>query len=269
MSFRRWLTYKTRVWLQNHLQTQTVNVRGVPIRMMASDMNDLWRASNFSTKEPETLNWIDTFTDGKSLFIDVGAHIGQYSLYAAKKNRCAVIAIEPDPINYAKLTQNIDLNDLRLRDRFSEPGVITPLHAMFSDASPTTEYLDLVGLINCRICGAERSSVELVTQINLNQFSHDPAVCEVSKILFQTGVKLFDEIHIKIDVEDGTASTLRAIRTLLEWKGVRSLMIEMGLDQPLQDGTSIRQYLGGLDFRMVNAMRIPNSKEYNCIFIRS
>ena len=39
------------------------------------------RADRFSTKEPETLCWIDEYgTQGSTLF-DVGANIGQYSIY--------------------------------------------------------------------------------------------------------------------------------------------------------------------------------------------
>ena len=43
-----------------------------------------YRADSFSTKEPETLSWIDSF-DAKSTFWDIGANIGIYSCYAAKK----------------------------------------------------------------------------------------------------------------------------------------------------------------------------------------
>ena len=43
-----------------------------------------YRADTFSTKEPETLSWIDSF-DVKSTFWDIGANIGVYSCYAAKK----------------------------------------------------------------------------------------------------------------------------------------------------------------------------------------
>jgi hypothetical protein len=39
----------------------------------------------FFTKEPETLAWIDIFERG-SVFYDVGANIGLYSIYAVKKN---------------------------------------------------------------------------------------------------------------------------------------------------------------------------------------
>ena len=53
-----------------------------------------YRADTFSTKEPETLSWIDNF-NSKSNFWDIGANIGIYSCYAAKKKNCNVYAFEP------------------------------------------------------------------------------------------------------------------------------------------------------------------------------
>jgi FkbM family methyltransferase len=69
-----------------------------------------WRVRTFFTKEPETLEWIDTFDPGDVLF-DVGANIGLYSIYAAKRS-IRVMAFEPESQNYAVINQNICLNDV-------------------------------------------------------------------------------------------------------------------------------------------------------------
>ena len=68
------------------------------------------RASTFTTKEPETLDWIKTFNKEDKL-IDIGSNIGIYALYAAKKG-IEVVAIEPDALNHALLSLNILLNNL-------------------------------------------------------------------------------------------------------------------------------------------------------------
>jgi FkbM family methyltransferase len=75
---------------------------------------ELWRAQTYTTKEPDTLDWIDTFFGERDVIYDVGANIGQYSLYAAKrlKGACKVLAFEPESLNYAKLNRNIVLNGL-------------------------------------------------------------------------------------------------------------------------------------------------------------
>src|SRR3990167_8176822 len=70
-----------------------------------------YRAKTFSTKEPETLQWIDNIPE-KSVFWDIGANIGLYSLYAAKRRHCRVWAFEPSVFNLELLARNIFLNKL-------------------------------------------------------------------------------------------------------------------------------------------------------------
>ena len=50
------------------------------------------RVDTFFTKEPETLEWIQTFDKTKPIiFWDIGSNIGLYSIYAATiHSNCAV-----------------------------------------------------------------------------------------------------------------------------------------------------------------------------------
>lgn len=69
-----------------------------------------WRLNTFYTKEPETLKWIDKF-DKNSIFFDIGANIGLYSIYAAQKFSVKQIyAFEPSFINTRVLSRNISIN---------------------------------------------------------------------------------------------------------------------------------------------------------------
>ncbi len=68
-----------------------------------------WRASTFSTKEPETLKWIDEY-GGDGVFFDIGANIGLYSIYYAKSKSGKVFAFEPSVLNTKQLAKNISLN---------------------------------------------------------------------------------------------------------------------------------------------------------------
>ena len=70
-----------------------------------NDMNN-FRFETFLTKEPETLNWINTFEKNKT-FWDVGANIGLYSCYAAKIKDTKVYAFEPSIFNLELLGKNI------------------------------------------------------------------------------------------------------------------------------------------------------------------
>jgi FkbM family methyltransferase len=72
------------------------------------------RARTFSTKEPETLDWIDTLAPGSVLW-DVGANVGLYSCYAAKARQCRVFAFEPSVFNLELLARNVFLNGLNER----------------------------------------------------------------------------------------------------------------------------------------------------------
>jgi FkbM family methyltransferase len=70
-----------------------------------------WRAETLLTKEPETIQWIDGF-DPNSVFWDVGANVGVYSLYAAQRHKLQVMAFEPSAANYYILSKNIEINDM-------------------------------------------------------------------------------------------------------------------------------------------------------------
>jgi len=75
-----------------------------------------FRAREFLTVEPDLVNWIEDYIDADSILYDVGANIGAYSLYAARKG-ARVIAFEPGADNYGLLNKNIALN--HMDDRIS------------------------------------------------------------------------------------------------------------------------------------------------------
>ena len=71
----------------------------------------LYRANTFFSKEPETIDWIDNFSE-KSVFWDVGSNVGIFACYAAKKKNCEVYAFEPSVFNLEILSKNIFINKL-------------------------------------------------------------------------------------------------------------------------------------------------------------
>ena len=71
-----------------------------------------YRVDTFSTKEPETLDWIDKITEN-SIIWDIGANVGLYSIYAAKSKNCKVYAFEPSVFNLELLARNIYINNLQ------------------------------------------------------------------------------------------------------------------------------------------------------------
>ena len=73
-----------------------------------------WRINSLFKKEPETIEWIDSFDQSKKIiFWDIGANIGIYSVYAATKfNDIEVVSFEPSTSNLRILSRNISINDL-------------------------------------------------------------------------------------------------------------------------------------------------------------
>lgn len=70
-----------------------------------------YRARTLLTKEPETISWINRIPLN-SVFFDIGANIGVYSVYAASIKNAQVIAFEPSFLNLELLYRNIQSNHL-------------------------------------------------------------------------------------------------------------------------------------------------------------
>jgi len=92
-------------------EVREVSHDGLTLRFAVPNSLCDWRAKTFSTKEPETLEWIESIPEGSVLW-DVGANIGLYSVYAAKRKNCSVWAFEPSVFNLELLARNIYLNGL-------------------------------------------------------------------------------------------------------------------------------------------------------------
>lgn len=92
-------------------ETTLVRHDGLDIRFSTPSILTKYRALTFSSKEPETLEWIDGFVRG-STFWDVGANIGIYSCYASLSKKCDTVSFEPSVFNLEILARNIALNNL-------------------------------------------------------------------------------------------------------------------------------------------------------------
>ncbi len=95
----------------NAWEQATHSSGGTDITMSFLAPNDLcdFRVRTFSTKEPETLDWIDRF-GGVGALYDVGANVGLYSVYYAKRHPGHVYAFEPSVFNLSLLARNIVAN---------------------------------------------------------------------------------------------------------------------------------------------------------------
>jgi FkbM family methyltransferase len=93
------------------LQNTTVKHDGTDAVFYTPNDTTKWRANTLFTKEPCTIAWIDSFKKGE-VFYDIGANVGGYSIWAAKRRGVKVYAFEPEASNYAVLCKNMTLNDV-------------------------------------------------------------------------------------------------------------------------------------------------------------
>ncbi len=92
-------------------RTRTVSYHGTQLAFCVPNGLNQIRVETFSTKEPETLEWIESIPEG-SVVWDIGANVGLYACFAAKARHCRVIAFEPSVFNVELLARNVFLNQL-------------------------------------------------------------------------------------------------------------------------------------------------------------
>ena len=172
-----------------------------------------WRANTFTNKEPETLSWIDSFKPGDS-FLDIGANVGIYSLYAAVKGH-KVTAIEPDALNFALLNLNILDNGL----------------GKYVTAYPLSIHKNFIvstlNITNYKWGGSNNSFHRPIDQIG-NEYQ--PTYRQGSVGI--SGEQLMNELsehpsHIKIDVDGNELFVIQGLVGLLRTQPPVSLLVEL------------------------------------------
>ena len=94
----------------NHNPGEVVNVRGN--FRMALDKGCIGRTLRDGDEwEPEVERAIFRWGDPGGLYLELGAHIGCFTLLAARRFK-SVIAVEPNPHSFALLARNVVLNEL-------------------------------------------------------------------------------------------------------------------------------------------------------------
>ena len=105
------------IWFNDFNQERSyksIKILDKEIKFFVPNQITNWRIDNYFSKEPETLEWIDSFEKKENLiFWDIGANIGLYSIYNSLKNpKSTTIAFEPSSSNLRVLTRNISINNL-------------------------------------------------------------------------------------------------------------------------------------------------------------
>lgn len=190
-----------------------------------------WRAETYFAKEPETIEWIDTFNLDEVLF-DIGANVGLYSIYAAKKG-IRVVAFEPESQNFALLNKNVYIN--KCADR------VSCFNVALSDKD-CIDYLNIPvfqagGAINCFGGTTDWNDVTFTPAFKQGSISF-------SLDSFLTRYPDRFPTHIKIDVDGIEPKIIKGAAGVLKDKRLKSLSVEINesLPEHVKMIEDIRQY---------------------------
>lgn len=210
------------------------------------------RAKTFSIKEPETINWIDNFKADET-FLDIGANIGIYSLYAASR-AISTISVEPDSSNYGLLNLNISLNELG--------SFITP-YSIAIHGSSGFSYFN----VSSQDWGGALNAFDNTIDAWGQKFTpvHRQGVYGMTLDHFCNELKFYPT-HVKIDVDGNESLILDGSPQLLESPSLKSLLVE--LDTNNNSYTSTLQMLESRGFKLSEKTHSPlfSLSKYSTIF---
>ena len=190
------------------------------------------RVQSLHIKEPETLNWIDSFQPNNSenmVFWDIGANIGLYSIYAAVKFKdIEIISFEPSTSNTRTLSRNISINNLE--NKIS----IFPL--ALSDKENIISYFNETRFSEGSSISNFNSDIDYRGEIvkeNQIKNKYNLFGTSIDNLILNKILKVPN--YIKIDVDGIEHLILKGAENLLKNKNLKELSIEM-------NPTYVKQY---------------------------
>jgi FkbM family methyltransferase len=182
----------------------------LPFNVIESSELLAWRAETFWTKEPETIAWIKHHVTAQkfvSHFVDIGANVGMYSLFAATLNEnIRVISVEPALNNINVLRENIELNELTNRINIE----INPLSDEEGQLFLVTDDL------RPGASGAQLVDQKSVNSVEVNAVTGDSLI---TKHLVKDGI-------LKIDIDGDEFKVLKGFKESLQNGLIRTILVE-------------------------------------------
>lgn len=236
----------------------------IELKLLTPNSINLYRATTFSSKEPETLDWIDEFGGKGAIFFDVGANVGLYSLYYAKQFIEKVYAFECSIFNLKILGINAYSNGL------SDLITIMPMPL-------TNQIIHSSFNLSTMVEGGALSTFG-------EEFGHDGLPLDVNfrfktigvplDLLFTTGIVQDQPSLLKIDVDGIEHLILSGAIQVLKNPKLKSVLVEVDDDfNKLSTQVSEIMISCGFVFREKQHAAMFDggdfSHSYNQIWIRS
>lgn len=175
----------------------------------------------------------------KNIILDIGAHIGCFSVYARKLNSVSpIIAIEPEPNNFELLKENLKLN--HCKDVTVKQMALIKSNVMLSEvASNATKSKHLIEEKDPSTSppaggSAQDDEIKIVT-LYLNKDSHNHSTFyETKNSILVTAINLEELIRknklekigiLKIDIEGEEFSVIKNIKPDT-WNLIENIILE-------------------------------------------
>jgi FkbM family methyltransferase len=222
------------------------------------------RADRFSTKEPETLKWIEEYGTNGSVLFDIGANIGQYSIYHSLLNNGNSVAFEPSLFNVKQLAKNINANKMEdkviiITNPLSINCGILPFKAS------TTREGDAGNAFGVNY-GQNGTDIKTIISSQILGFSLDTLI----EMKFINKPNL-----IKLDVDGIEHLILEGAKNTLLFDGLKTVLVEVN-DNFHQQADTVEKILYNCGFNLKGKYYLgepssPNSKvpNYNQIWVKN
>jgi FkbM family methyltransferase len=195
------------------------------------------RAMTFLTKEPDTIEWIESF-ENEMVFWDVGANIGIFSCFAAKEKQAKTYAFEPSMFNLEILSKNIFYNNL------SKEIVIVPIS--LNDKTKIDDFY----MSDPRVGGAQSSFSQSISEegkIFKPVFTYRTLGLSGNDLVQK--LKIDKPNYIKIDVDGIEHLVLNGLSEILD--ETKSILIEVSNTFKVKKD-HIRDFLEKNSFYMIS-----------------
>ena len=189
------------------------------LNFVVEDGAELWRVKTLLTKEEGTIRWLRDQCRAGDVFLDVGANIGVYTLFAARLvgEFGAVYAVEPHVVNARSLLRNVGQNS-HLEAR------IVVLTCALSDRAgwPAFNYTSL---------RPGSSGSQLGHTIGEDGTAFAPVAFEIKRAVTVDALiaesALIEPHLVKIDVDGNEPKILRGMEGLMVDHPPRSVQVEV------------------------------------------
>lgn len=208
--------------------------KGKKLRYALPGKTPLWRVQTLFTKEPSTIEWLESIEMGGTL-LDVGANVGMYTVFAAVIRDARVFAFEPESQNYALLCRNIVSNSLSER-------VTAFCCALSDEAKFSTIHLSDFTIGGS--CHSFDESVDFKLEQRKSPFIQGCFSARIDQLIAD-GVMPVPS-HIKLDVDGFEHKVIAGAAETLRNPAVKSLIIE--INPHLAEHRGILDHLSELGF---------------------